>query len=354
MMQELPILGITMGDVCGCGPEIAVKALMNPKTYEVCRPIIIGDSRIVQRGIQAVKAEGLTVNPVQDVSDAKFTHGVLDVYEYPLDCENVYDIPYGKVTKIGGEAAFTCVRKVIELAMENKIDGTITGPLNKEAMNLAGYHYSGHTEIYADYTGTRDYAMMLADEKLRVVHVSTHVSLREACDRVKKDRVYKCIHIAQDACEAIGIENPRIAVAGLNPHAGENGMFGREEIEEISPAIAQAKAEGLNVDGPIPPDTLFSKARGGMYDVCVVMYHDQGHIPLKVTGFVYDENLKRWNSVQGVNITLGLPIIRVSVDHGTAFGKAGNGTASADSLENAIHYGAKMAISRKKKMNQEG
>ena len=353
-MRELPILGITMGDVCGCGPEIAVKAMMNPKTYEVCRPIIIGDSRIVQRGIQAVKAEGLTVHPVQDVSEAKFTHGILDVYEYPLDCEDVFEIPYGKVTKIGGEAAFTCVRKVIELAMENKIDGTITGPLNKEAMNLAGYHYSGHTEIYADYTGTRDYAMMLADEKLRVVHVSTHVSLREACDRVKKDRVYKCIHIAQDACEAIGIENPRIAVAGLNPHAGENGMFGREEIEEISPAIAQAKAEGLDVDGPIPPDTLFSKARGGMYDVCVVMYHDQGHIPLKVTGFVYDENLKRWNSVQGVNITLGLPIIRVSVDHGTAFGKAGNGTASADSLENAIHYGAKMAISRKKKMNQEG
>lgn len=353
-MQELPVLGITMGDVCGCGPEIAVKALMNPKIYEVCRPIIIGDSRIVQRGIQAVKAEGLTVHPVQDVSEAKFVHGVLDVYEYPLDCENVYEIPYGKVTKIGGEAAFTCVRKVIELAMENKIDGTITGPLNKEAMNLAGYHYSGHTEIYADYTGTRDYAMMLADEKLRVVHVSTHVSLREACDRVKKDRVYKCIHIAQDACEAIGIDNPRIAVAGLNPHAGENGMFGREEIEEISPAIEQARAEGLNVEGPIPPDTLFSKARGGMYDVCVVMYHDQGHIPLKVTGFVYDEALKRWNSVQGVNITLGLPIIRVSVDHGTAFGKAGNGTASADSLENAIHYGAKMAISRKKKMNQEG
>ena len=353
-MQHLPILGITMGDVCGCGPEIAVKALMNPKTYEICRPIIVGDSRIVERGIKAVKAEGLTVNPVRNVADAKFTYGTLDVYEYPLDCEDVYTIPYGKVTKIGGEAAFTCVRKVIELAMANEIDATITGPLNKEAMNLAGYHYSGHTEIYADYTGTRDYAMMLADEKLRVVHVSTHVSLREACDRVKKDRVYKCIHIAQDACEAIGIENPRIAVAGLNPHAGENGMFGTEEIEEISPAIEMAKADGLIVDGPIPPDTLFSKARGGMYDVCVVMYHDQGHIPLKVTGFVYDETLKRWNSVTGVNITLGLPIIRVSVDHGTAFGKAGNGTASADSLENAIHYGARMAISRKKKMNQEG
>ena len=353
-MQQLPILGITMGDVCGCGPEIAVKALMNPKTYQICRPIIVGDSRIVERGIRAVKAEGLTVHPVTRVCDALFTPGVLDVYELKMDCENVDGIPYGKVTQIGGEAAFTCVRKVIELAMANEIDGTITGPLNKEANNLAGYHYSGHTEIYAEFTGTRDYAMMLADEKLRVVHVSTHVSLREACDQVKKDRVYKCIRIAQDACEAIGIDNPRIGVAGLNPHCGENGMFGTEEIEEIAPAIAQACSEGLNVDGPIPPDTVFSKARGGMYDVVVVMYHDQGHIPLKVTGFVYDETLKRWNSVQGVNITLGLPIIRVSVDHGTAFGKAGNGTASSDSLENAIQYGARMAVSRKKKMEKEG
>lgn len=354
MMQQLPILGITMGDVCGCGPEIAVKALMNPHTYQICRPILVGDSRIVQRGLEAVGARGFCVNSVRQVSQAKFTHGTMDVYECPLACEDVRSIPYGQVTAIGGEAAYACVSKVIELAMADEIDGTITGPLNKEALNLAGHHYSGHTEIYAELTGTRDYAMMLADEKLRVVHVSTHVSLREACDRVTKERVYRCIHIAQDACQAIGIATPHIAVAGLNPHAGENGMFGREEIEQISPAIVQAKAEGLNVDGPIPPDTLFSKARGGMYDVCVVMYHDQGHIPLKVTGFVYDEQLKRWNSVQGVNITLGLPIIRVSVDHGTAFGKAGKGTASADSMENAIRYGARMAISRKKKKSQEG
>ncbi len=357
-MQQLPILGITMGDICGIGPEIAVKAMMKPETYQICRPIIVGDSRVVERGVKAVsavdpKAKELKVHSVTKVSDALFQCGTLDVYEVPLNCEDVMAVPYGKVTALGGEAAFTCVRKVIELAMANEIDGTITGPLNKEAMNLAGYHYSGHTEIYAEFTGTKDYAMMLADEKLRVVHVSTHVSLREACDRVKKDRVYKCIHIARDACEAIGIENPRVAVAGLNPHAGENGMFGREEIEEISPAIAQAAADGINVDGPIPPDTVFSKARGGMYDVVVVMYHDQGHIPLKVTGFVYDENLKRWNSVQGVNITLGLPIIRVSVDHGTAFGKAGNGTASADSLENAIDYGARMAVARLKKMEAQ-
>lgn len=349
-MNTLPILGITMGDVCGIGPEIAVKALMEKHTYEICRPIIVGDGEIVKRGIKAVGASGLDVNVVSDVNDARFEYGTLDVYNVPIGCDDVYAIPYGKVTEIGGRSAFMGVKTVIELAMANRIDGTITGPLNKEAMNLAGYHYSGHTEIYAEFTGTKDYAMMLADDKLRVVHVSTHVPLRKACDLVKKDRVYKCIHIAYDACDAIGIKNARIAVAGLNPHAGENGMFGTEEIEEIIPAIQMAKDEGLTVDGPIPPDTVFSKARGGMYDIVVVMYHDQGHIPLKVVGFVYDEVNRRWNSVQGVNITLGLPIIRVSVDHGTAFGKAGNGTASADSLINAIGYGAKMAAVRREKL----
>ena len=354
-MNKLPILGITMGDICGCGPEIAVKAMMNPETYKVCRPVIVGDSRVVERGIKAVHAEGLKVNSISKISDAVFELGTIDVYEVPLDCDDVMAVPYGKVTKIGGESAFICVKKVIELAMADEIDGTITGPLNKEAMNLAGYHYSGHTEIYADYTHTKDYAMMLADEKLRVVHVSTHVSLREACDRVKKERVYKCICLANEACKDLGIEEPKVAVAGLNPHAGENGMFGKEEIEEITPAIEQARAEGINVDGPVPPDTVFSKARGGMYDIVVVMYHDQGHILLKVVGFVYNEAEKKWNSVQGVNMTLGLPIIRVSVDHGTAFGKAGNGTASADSLENAISYGAMMAAARlRKKEAQNG
>lgn len=352
-MEQLPILGITMGDVCGIGPEIAVKALNEAATYQICRPILIGDERIVRRAMRAVQAEGLQLNAVDDLRHANFTYGTIDVYRVPLDCDDVGAIPYGKVTALGGKSAFDGVRTVIELAMANKIDATITGPLNKEALNLAGYHYSGHTEIYAEFTGTSDYAMMLADEKLRVVHVSTHVSLREACDLVNKERVYTCIRIAQDACQALGIEKPRIAVAGLNPHAGENGMFGREEIEEIEPAIHMAQAEGLCVDGPIPPDTLFSKARGGMYDIAVVMYHDQGHIPLKVTGFVYDESKKQWNSVQGVNITLGLPIIRVSVDHGTAFGKAGKGTASADSLLNAIGYGVKMAVARQKKAERE-
>ncbi len=184
--------------------------------------------------------------------------------------------------------------------------------------------------------------MMLADGDLRVAHVSTHVSLRTACDRVKKDRVYRVIKLADDACRKFGIEKPRIAVAGLNPHAGENGMFGSEETEEILPAIRQAVSEGINADGPLPPDTVFSKARGGWYDIVVVMYHDQGHIPLKVLGFVYDRDAGKWKSVRGVNITLGLPIIRTSVDHGTAFDQAGKGTASELSLINAIEYAVRL------------
>ena len=188
--------------------------------------------------------------------------------------------------------------------------------------------------------------MMLAHENLRVVHVSTHVSLREACDRVKKDRVLEVIRIANQACKELGIENPKIGVAGLNPHSGENGMFGREEIDEIIPAINLANEEGINAEGPVPPDTVFSKARGGWYDIVVAMYHDQGHIPLKVVGFVYNQKEQKWDAVAGVNITLGLPIIRTSVDHGTAFDQAGKGIANELSLTNAIEYAIVMAGNR--------
>lgn len=344
-MTGLPILGITMGDVCGIGPEITVKALCAKKTYEICRPIVVGSVAMAERAVQVVGAS-LIVNPVKDVGQAKFVYGIIDVFDIPL-VPLVDDPPYGKVTEVGGRAAYMAVAEVIRLAMEDKVNATITGPLNKEALNFAGYHYNGHTEIYAKLTGTADYAMMLVDGNLRVVHVSTHVSLREACDMVKKERIYKVIHIADDACKSLGIDRPRIAVAGLNPHSGENGLFGMEEINEIIPAINTAKEDGLCVDGPVPPDTVFSKARGGMYDIVVVMYHDQGHIPLKVVGFTYDEDTKRWNSVSGINVTLGLPIIRVSVDHGTAFGKAGKGTASSLSMENAIYYGAMFAVAKK-------
>ena len=243
------------------------------------------------------------------------------------------------------EAGFQYVKKVIELAMSNEVDATVTNAISKEAINLAGHHYSGHTEIYADFTNTKKYTMMLAHEDLRVVHVSTHVSLREACDRVKKDRVYEVIKIANDACKAIGIAKPKIGVAGLNPHCGENGMFGREEIEEIQPAIDKAISEGIDIPEkkPTPPDTIFSKALGGWYDIVVAMYHDQGHIPLKVKGFVYNKELKKWDAVAGINVTLGIPVIRVSVDHGTGFDLAGKGVSNEISLSNSIEYAILLA-----------
>jgi 4-hydroxythreonine-4-phosphate dehydrogenase len=248
---------------------------------------------------------------------------------------------------MAGKAAFEAVKKVIELAMSDEVDATVTGPINKEAMNDAGFHYTGHTEIYAEFTKTKDYTMLLVDKNLRVVHVSTHVSLRQACDNVKKDRVLAVIKLAYDTMKNFGIAEPRIGVAGLNPHAGEGGLFGWEEKDEIIPAIEEAHSMGINVEGPVPPDTLFSKAKGGQYDIVVAMYHDQGHIPLKVVGFNWNEQEKKWSSVSGVNITLGLPIIRTSVDHGTAFGKAGKGTATHESLLHAIEYAAKFAVQRK-------
>jgi 4-hydroxythreonine-4-phosphate dehydrogenase len=345
--MDRPILGITMGDPSGCGPEITIKALLKKDIYEKCKPVVIGDARIIEKAARiAVKNSDVEIHSVKNIAECLFIFGVIDVYD--LKNADPEKLKIGKVDAMSGEAAFVAVKKAIELALANEIDATITNPLNKEALNAAGHYYSGHTEIYADFTGTDDYSMMLADGDLKVVHVSTHVSLRDACNRVKKDRILKVIELANRACRSLGIISPKIAVAGLNPHAGENGMFGREEIEEISPAIDAAKTKGLKVEGPIPPDTIFSKARGGMYDIVVAMYHDQGHIPLKVLGFQYNKAADKWQAVHGVNITLGLPIIRSSVDHGTAFGHAWQGSANETSLVNAIDYGIKLAINKNK------
>jgi 4-hydroxythreonine-4-phosphate dehydrogenase len=345
--MDKPVLGITMGDPSGCGPEIIIKALLKKEIYEKCRPLVIGDARIIEKAARmAVKNNEVKIHSVESITGCLFNSGTIDVYD--LHNADPEKLKIGKVDSMSGEAAFSSVKKVIELALANEIDATITTPLNKEALNAAGHHYSGHTEIYADLTGTDDYSMMLADGELRVVHVSTHISLRDACNRVKKDRVLKVIELANHACKSLGIASPKIAVAGLNPHAGENGMFGKEEIEEIGPAIVLAMAKGLKAEGPIPPDTIFSKARGGMYDIVVAMYHDQGHIPLKVLGFQYDKAVDKWQAVNGVNITLGLPIIRSSVDHGTAFGHAWQGSANESSLVNAIDYGIRLAINRNK------
>ena len=297
--------------------------------------------------IGVVKKGTLAVHLVHSVDEALFTFGSIDVYDLGI-VTDISDRKFGIACPLGGEAAFQYVKKVIELAVEGQVDATVTNALSKEAINMAGHHFSGHTEIYAHFTGTEKYTMMLAHENLRVVHVSTHVSLREACDRVKKDRVLDCIRIANDGCRSLGIQSPKVAVAGLNPHCGEDGLFGREEIDEIQPAINAALAEGICIpDGkPTPADTVFSKAIGGWYDIVVCMYHDQGHIPLKVKGFVYNREAGKWDAVAGVNVTLGLPIIRTSVDHGTGFGHAGQGYANELSLVNAIDYAIRFAAYR--------
>ena len=341
-MASMKIIGITMGDPASIGPEITAKALSDPSVDERCKPLVVGDVPVMEEALKITGLSGkLKIHTIGDVSEALFEYGTIDVCH--MGMVDMDKLQRGKVSAMAGNAAFQYVKKVIGLAMDHKIDATVTNALNKEAMNLAGHHYSGHTEIYADYTGTRKYTMMLAHENLRVVHVSTHVSLREACDRVKKDRILEVIRIAHQACRRLGIFQPKIGVAGLNPHSGENGMFGREEIEEITPAIQAARDEGIQADGPVPPDTVFSKARGGWYDIVVAMYHDQGHIPLKVVGFVYNQEEQKWDAVAGVNITLGLPIIRASVDHGTAFDQAGTGLASELSLTNAMDYAIRMA-----------
>ena len=356
-----PILGISMGDPFGNGPEITVRALADATIYDRCKPLVVGDESSMRYALKvAEKVNGihLELNVVKTPAEGKYTYGTIDLMDLGLvPAEKIPDTsdldepkPFGVgACAVGGEASFQYVKKVIELAMAGEVDATVTNALSKEAINMAGHHYSGHTEIYADYTHTSKYTMMLAHENLRVVHVSTHVSLREACDRVKKDRVLDCIRIANAGCKALGIKEPKIGVAGLNPHCGENGMFGREEIEEIQPAIDAALAEGINIPEkkPTPPDTVFSKALGGWYDIVVVMYHDQGHIPLKVKGFVYNREEKHWEAVAGVNVTLGLPIIRASVDHGTGFGHAGSGHANELSLINAMDYAIRMALAKK-------
>ncbi|CAB1056861.1 4-hydroxythreonine-4-phosphate dehydrogenase (EC [Olavius sp. associated proteobacterium Delta 1] len=342
--DKRPILGISVGDPGGIGPEITVKALNVEDIYDHCRPLVVADHRVME-DVLGFSDFNLKLNPVQHVRDAIFKHGTIDVLDMnnmPRDC-----LRYKEVTPEQGRASFEYVAKVIELATDQEIDGTVTGPINKAAINAAGHHYAGHTEIYAALTDTRDYSMMLSHGNFRVTHVSTHVSLRQACDLVKKERVIRVIDLTYDALKNFSLSEPRIGVAGLNPHCGEEGMFGYEDDEEILPAVEHARKKGYDVEGPIPADTIFSKMKGGMYDAVVVMYHDQGHIPMKFFGFQYDQKTGQWGEMSGVNITLGLPIVRTSVDHGTAFGKAGEGRANPQSMIEAIKLGA--LLSRKRR-----
>ncbi|MEP0366444.1 MAG: 4-hydroxythreonine-4-phosphate dehydrogenase PdxA [Cyclobacteriaceae bacterium] len=339
MKEKKPILAVTMGDPAGIGPEIAAKLFASEKPYATSLPLVVGNADVMKKAV-ALLGVDTKVNVINEVRQAVFESGIMNVYD--IECKDSGNIKFGQVSAEAGDIAFRSVTTAIDLAMKKLVDGTVTGPIHKESINKAGHHFAGHTEIYAHYTGTKKYAMLLVEENFKVIHVSTHVSLRQACDLVKKERVLEVIHLINSGLKSLKIENPRIGVAGLNPHASDGGLFGTEDTDEILPAIEAARDEGIIVEGPIPPDTLFAMAYGGKYDGCVAMYHDQGHIPFKVIGFNWDQKTKKMKSVKGVNITMGLPILRTSVDHGTAFEIAGKGIASPDALYHAIEYAEKL------------
>ncbi len=341
---ELPIVAVSMGDPASIGPEIAVKALLEKNIHAICRPLVVGDASVFKRIIQMLNLPA-TVNAIGQVHEARFEPGVIDIIDlHSVDSDTMQ---FGEINAMCGEAAFQAVKKVIELAMANEVDATVTGPINKKSINLAGHHYAGHTEIYAHFTNTKKYAMLLVEENMKVIHVSTHVSLRQACDLVKQDRILEVIDLLQNGMKQLGETNLKIGVAGLNPHAGDSGLFGTEDDLEILPAVEEACRRGYDVEGPVPPDTLFAKASTGAYGGVVAMYHDQGHIPFKLAGFKWNAEKRMMDSVKGVNITMGLPIIRTSVDHGTAFEIAGKGIASPDAMILAIESAVQLSKFRK-------
>jgi len=339
-MLDKPVIGITMGDPASIGPEIAVKALLVNDVYDICNPLLVGDAKVFADIIKRLKLDA-SINIIKAVSEAKFQFGTIDVFD--LKNVKMSKLVFGEVSAMAGDAAFSSVKKVIELAMTGEIDATVTGPINKKSINEAGHHFAGHTEIYAHFTHTNKYAMLLVEDNLKVIHVSTHVSLRQACDMVKKERILEVVELLYNGLISLGETNLKIGIAGLNPHAGDSGLFGTEDDQEIKPAVEEALRRGYNVEGPVPPDTLFAKAATGAYGGVVAMYHDQGHIPFKLAGFKWDAEKQQMSSVKGVNITLGLPIIRTSVDHGTAFEIAGKGIASPDAMLLAIESAVQLS-----------
>ncbi|WP_274650139.1 4-hydroxythreonine-4-phosphate dehydrogenase PdxA [Paenibacillus humicola] len=329
-----PVIGITMGDGAGVGPEIIMKALGDRAVYEGCRPFVIGDAGLLERAGQVVRSP-LRIRSIASLAEAEYDYGTVDCLDLKL---LPADLPFGRVSPEAGHAAFMFLKRAIELANEGQIDAICTAPLNKEALHKSGHKYPGHTEILADLTGTQDYAMMLSAPKLKVIHVTTHVGLIDAVRRITPERVYNVIRMAHETLQKAGYASPRIAVCGINPHAGENGLFGYgEEEEKIVPAVERAQQEGIQVQGPLPADTLFFRTTRGDFDIVVAMYHDQGHGPIKVLGLE-----------AGVNITVGLPIIRTSVDHGTAFDIAGKGIADEQSMKEALRQAIELAPKRSK------
>lgn len=316
------IIAVTMGDPAGIGPEIIIKSLTGSELTGA-PVVVVGCARTLRRVLDDGIVGQADIHIIKQVSEARFASNVINVLDEPLADPDA--LRPGVVQAQAGDLAYRCVKRATELAMAGDVKAVATAPLNKEALHLAGHHYPGHTELLAHLTHSKDYAMVLYTDRLKVIHITTHIALRKFLDTLNQDRVKTVISIADTFLKRVGFSTPRIAVAGVNPHAGENGLFGDEEITIVGPAVAAMKAQGVNVTGPCPPDTVFMQCHEGMYDMVVAMYHDQGHIPLKLLGF-YD----------GVNITAGLPFIRTSADHGTAFDIAWTGKARSESMTVSI------------------
>ena len=343
-------IAITMGDAAGIGPEIIVKALERKGLRRQSLPVVIGDAATMEQALTIARSR-LRIQPISEIEQARDDPESIPV----LDLKNIdlLKLKHGRVDPMPGKAAVEYIQKGVALALEGRVGAIVTAPIHKEAINKAGFHYAGHTELLAHLTGTKEYAMLLAHGPFRVSHVTTHTSVRKACDRIKKERVLTVIRLTHEFLIELGIEKPRIGVAGLNPHSGEDGLFGDEEQKEIFPAIEEAREKGWNVDGPVPPDTVFTKMRGKQYDAVVAMYHDQGHIAVKLVGFSMKPGGKEWDKMSGINLTLGLPIIRTSVDHGVAFGKAGEGRANPQSMVDAIKLAIRLARQKERGSRHE-
>ena len=327
-MGKKPVIAITIGDPAGIGPEVTAKALAHTEVWDCCRPLVIGDAGVMDR-TAALLGSGLSPNLITRGSEARFDRASPDL----VDLGNVDpDVPLGQVSAAAGAASVDYIRHAVKLVQSGLADALATGPINKAALKAAGIPYIGHTELLADLLGEERVTTMLATTGLRVVHVTRHVSLAEVAVRITRARVLETIRLTDVGLKQMGIARPRVAVAALNPHGGDDGLMGREEIEAIGPAVQAARDEGIEATGPIPADSVFFRAIRGEFDVVVAMYHDQGHIPIKTHGFE-----------RSVTVTLGLPIIRTSVDHGTAFGKAWEFRADAGSLMEAIRLAAQMA-----------
>jgi 4-hydroxythreonine-4-phosphate dehydrogenase len=324
-----PVVAITMGDAAGVGPEVVVKALARQEVYDRCRPLVVGDAGRLRRAVEITGVD-LAVSMVDGPESGRYEQGIIDVVD--LDCIPD-DLPFGELSKVAGEGAYRFIETAVALAMDHRVGAICTAPLNKEALHSAGHVYPGHTELLAELTGTTEVSMMLNAPKLRVIHVTTHIGLVDMVERIEPGLVERTIRRGHETLVKAGIEQPRIAVCGINPHAGENGLFGHgEEEEKVAPGIAAARADGIDAQGPLPADTIFFRAGRGDFDLVVAMYHDQGHGPVKVLGIE-----------AGVNVTVGLPVIRTSVDHGTAFDIAGSGRAEEASMVEALRQAADLA-----------